>query len=296
LQDFKASLNLQRKTANAATVSPCANGGTRTDDPGTTAGNFKVTYVDCNESGTVLNGSISSTATTNGFTFTFDKFTSKATDNSEEEDFDGTMTLTGTEETCDTGSGTKAAANKVETFLKNAVFTLNFTGTTKTDTNKDGTFEVNETVVFSNFAMTINEDHTKAPDCTPGVTTFGLSGGASLTDQVNTTDSFIATFTNFTMTFTPTTKTINGVSKDGDSVSISGTIVIQSSCANGTFTLSTPAGHEPFFPTDASCPVDGEIIVSSGGTDTTVTFTATGGVQVGDKTFANCEDADTCAS
>ncbi len=176
---------------------------------------------------------------------------------------------------------------------------MNATGYDKEDKTGDGTFEVNESWAFTDLTMTVTEAHAAAPACTPGATTFTLNGGMNSTDNVNGDDSFSATFTTFQMVLTPTTR--NSVA--GEALSLSGTIAITSSCASGTFTISTPAGQEPFFPdtSEDDCPIDGRFLVASGGTTTAVIFTSTGGVQIDegnngsvDASFADCDAAEVC--
>ncbi|MGB3942111.1 MAG: hypothetical protein WBK96_11525 [Candidatus Manganitrophaceae bacterium] len=195
-------------------------------------------------------------------------------------------------------SGTDVDCNG-ESFLEDGTLTVNVTGYDKEDETGDGTFEINESFTFTDLTMTITEAHTVAPACTPGVATLTLNGGMNSTDNVNGDDSFSATFTTFQMVLTPTTRN----SVVGETLSLSGTIAITSSCANGTFTISTPVGQEPFVPDNSEddCLTDGRFFVASGGTTTAVIFTSTGGVQIDegnngsvDASFADCDAAEVC--
>lgn len=180
--------------------------------------------------------------------------------------------------------------------MESATMTDDLTFTNKFDQNGDGTFEVNSSFAIN---MTMVLAQVFAEDCTPGANTMTLNGGTTSTNNVNS-ESDVVTFTNFTMVMTPDTREINGVETDGDTLSLNGTIEISSSCTDATtFTITTPAGEEPFVPEDGSCPVDGKFIITNGGNTVAVIYTSTGGVQIDegnngsiDDTFASCDDAE----
>lgn len=297
LKMFKTSLSARKqKVLQAATdtgVVACNGGGTsrfQTNDNNTpndfTDDSFSFAFNNCieNSSGisSFFNGSLTWAPTQNGFDITFDNFVSRITSDdfgNTESSIDGTMSFSGTEGSC---------GATVE-FL-NGTLTANLTTRTKLDLDKNGTFEFDTTSSLDNLTMTFKAD------CAD-VATFTLSGGITVTDHTDAANNLSATFTNFTMVMTPAT--VNGV--DGDKLSLSGTITITSSCANGTFTLSTPAGQEPFIPEDDFCPVSGKFLISSGGSTTAVTYTETGGIQIDegnngsiDQSFPDCESAEVC--
>lgn len=305
LQVFNASIHTrQQKVLQTVTDTgnqACKDGGTRrvqTNDNNTpldvTDDSFSITTVDCIENGvgftSFTNGSFSLAPTAGGFLTTFNQFTFRGTGSGGtfESILNGTMSFSGTNVPCG-----------VTSFLESGSFTMNFTGTFKEDLDNNGSFEVNQSFAMNNVTMSMTETHTAAPVCTPGTATFTLNGEISSTDHVDGLNTFSATFTQFTTTMTPAVR--NGV--EGDLLSLSGTIAISSSCANGTFTLSTPAGAEPFIPVDDSCPVSGRFLVTGGGTTTAVIFTPAGGIQIDEgnngsieQTFADCEDAEACTS
>lgn len=310
LKGFKASLSARKqKGLQAATPATCdtGTGSFDSNDQGTadpSDDTFTETFDNCTISlgGDTAdpsddftffqNGSLSFAPTTGGFAITFTNFTVRTTSPSgkTESTEDGTMSFSGEDVPC----GTEGAS-----FLESGSFTMNFTSTIKMDLDNDGTFEFDEASAMDNLTMTTAEEHTAAPDCTLTKTIFTMNGGTSITDNVNSENSFSATFTDFTMEMTPAT--VNGV--DGDKLSLSGTIAISSSCASGTFTISTPAGEEPFIPADGSCPVSGKFLITSGSTTTAVTFTPTGGIEIDEgnngsveQSFTDCESAEVCST
>jgi hypothetical protein len=314
LREFKASLAARReKTLNATDTTniPCGTGTgvIETNDNDTPSNFLDDTFTETFDNCTttlgddttdtsddftfIQDGSFSLAATVNGetitgFTMTFENFSvhTETSFGTTESVQNGTMSFSGTEVACGE-----------DTFLESGSFTMDFTSTTKVDANNDGTFESNQSSVMDNLTMTTAEAHADEPDCTPGATTFTMDGGMSFTDGVNSVNNFAVTFTDFEMVMTPTT--VNGV--DGDLLSVNGTIEITDGCSTGTFTISTPAGEEPFVPADGSCPISGKFLITSGGTTTAVEFTPSGGVNVDegnngsvDDSFDDCEGADIC--
>lgn len=323
LKNFKSSMEARREKSLQATQNlTCTGGGTQsiqTEDGGTntdiTDDSFTLTATDCTQSGSgstdFTDGSFSLAPTETGFTITFNdfltRFTETASGRVEESFVDGTITFSGD----DVGCGT-------ESFLTSGTITINANGYDKVDETGNGTFEINESWVFNNLAMAVSElftQNTQAgqTSCDPGATTLTLNGGMTLTDNVDGDNTFSATFTNFQTVLTPATR--GGV--EGETLSVNGTIAISSDCANGTFTLSTPAGEEPFFPDDSDeddedlffpddsdedCPTNGTILITGGGTTTAVKYTSTGGIQIDEgnngsveKEFADCVEAEVCA-
>lgn len=312
LRDFKASLAGRQKTIHSVTTLPSecttGSGSIDIDDNDTpedsTDDSFTAVYNNC----TIINegegfsftlfqdGAQSLVPTFNGesvagFTMTFTNYTIRTTGSfgGSESVMDGTISFSGDNVPCN------------ETSFMNGTFTMNFSSTTKMDLDNDGSFEFNQSSSMDSFTMAIAQEF-DPESCTEGTTSFNMNGGTTFTDHSNSEESFSATFTNFTMMITPTTKSINGVDMPGDILSMNGTIAVSSDCANGTFTISTPAGQEPFIPEDGSCPVDGRFVITSGGTTTAVIFTFGGGVQVDegnngsiDASFPDCESAEVCA-
>jgi hypothetical protein len=314
LKAFKASLSARKQKALQAVtdtgVLPCNGGGTlraQSNDNNTpndfTDDSFSAVYDNCtqnsgsqtpndpsDDTSLFFDGSLILAPTQNGFAITFDNITFKTTDASGiiESVSDGTMSFSGTEVTCDG-----------DIFFETGTFTMNFSGTSKMDLDKNGVFEIDGSFSMNNLTMSFAETVGPAPDCDSVAESFTLDGDMTATDRVNTENNFSATFDDFVMAFTPTSR--NGI--EGDTISMSGTITISSDCANGTFTISTPAGQEPFIPgeEDASCPVSGKFLVTGGGATTAVTFTSTGGVQIDEgndgsieQSFPDCESAEVC--
>lgn len=303
LKDFKASLAARQKTRQAVETFPAectsGTGSTQMDDNNTpedsSDDSFTQIFNDCVQSFEgftfVQDGSMTLATSNDGdnFTTTFDNFSFRITDS------DGTVELISDGTMSFTGSNVACGEN---TFLESGTFTMNFTSITRVDLGNNGSFETNDSSVMDNLTMTIAETHGPEPDCNAISSTFTMNGGTSNT-SANSEDDFSATFDDFEMTLTPETR--NGV--EGDVLSMSGTITVTSDCASGTFTISTPEGEEPFIPADDSCPVDGRILVTSGGATAAVIFTATGGVQIDEgnngsveQTFDNCEDSEVCSS
>jgi hypothetical protein len=304
LNDFKVSLVARKqKTLQGVTNIPSqcitGTGNIQMDDGNTpsdpTDDSFSQVFNDCVQSFEGLtftqDGSMTLTTSNGGDTFTmiFDNFGFRSVDSSATVEFisDGTMSFSGSNVACGE-----------DTFLENGSFSMNFTTTTRVDLGNNGTFETNDSSVMDNLTMTIAEANSGEPDCTPGAITLTMNGGTSNT-SANAEDNFSAEFDDFEMTLTPETR--DGV--EGEVLSMNGTITVTSDCASGTFTISTPAGDEPFIPLDGPCPVDGTILVASGGTTTAVTFTSTGGVQIDEgnngsieQTFDDCEDSEVCSS
>jgi hypothetical protein len=237
----------------------------------------------------VENGSLKHTTNTaGGFTLTFTNYTTQTTGSFgvEEVSSNGTVSFSGNDLPCGETS-----------FIENGAFTVALSGTEKVDANKDGTFEVNDSFAFDNLKMAMTEKHTAAPACLPGVATTVMNGKATFSNTDNASESMSVTFTDFTTAATPATR--NGI--QGDTLSVSGTTSITSACVNGTFAMSTPAGEEPFLPTDAFCPVEGRFLVAAGGASTAIKFTPAGGVEIDEgndgsveERFTNCKEAGSC--
>lgn len=307
LDDFKASVALRRqKTLRETTDSgdlPCPDGGMqriRTDDNNTpddeSDDSFTANFVNCSgsdgDSTLFFNGSMRLTFTNGGqeFTLTFNRFTRRVTEPSGTfETFNnGTVSFSGREVECGSFS-----------FLE-MTFTMDMNGTVKVDLENNGTFEINESFSFNDFVMVLAETHAPEPDCTPGATIFTMNGKSTFTNRLNRADNITATFTHFAMVVTPATRTLEGIDREGETLSFDGTVAISSDCVDGTFTFTTPVGEEPFIPLDASCPVDGKILVNRGGVTTAVIYTSTG-VQIdegddssAEQTFDDCEAAEAC--
>lgn len=312
LRDFKASLAIRQKTLQSVTTLPseCTTGSgsidiDNNDTPeDSTDDSFTAVYDNC----TIINegegfsftlfqdGAQSLVPTFNGesvagFTMTFTNYTIRTTGSfgGLESVMDGTMSFSGDNVPC---NGTS---------FMNGTFTMNFSSTSKMDLDNNGSFEFNQSSSMDSLTMAIAQEF-DPESCTEGTTSFTMNGGTTFTDHSNSEESFSATFTDFTMMITPTTKSINGVDMPGETISMNGTIAVSSDCANGTFTISTPAGQEPFVPEDGSCPVDGRFVITSSGTTTAVIFTFEGVVQVDegnngsiDASFPDCEAAEVCA-
>lgn len=243
---------------------------------------------------TLLNGSLSILPNQNGFILTFNNFLSRETDVSgriEESQTNGTLEFVGEDEGCG-----------AEVFLKNGTLTANnLTNTERIDGNADGIFEVDETSTMTGFTLNVIEEHDPVT-CTPGASTLTLNGTSSFTNALEANDNFTATFNGFQMVLTPATRTIEGVERTGVTMALSGSVAITSECANGTFTVSTPAEDLPFIPDDEECAVQGRILVSDGTNTTAVIATSTGGVQIDngnngsvDREFSDCNEAEACA-
>lgn len=315
LKNFKASLSIQQQKmleeSQDTGILPCNGGGTKhiqSDDNDTlndfTDDSFSQTYLNCTENfgsetpndptddGSFFsNGSLIVTPTANGYNTVFNDVTfriSFASFGSSESLMDGTMSFSGIEVSC---GG--------ETFFSTGNFAMDFSSTTKLDLDNNQIFEVNQSSSMINFSMTFSENVGPEPECASGTATFTMNGATTLTDHANAENSFSATFDDFEMTLTPAVR--DGV--EGELLSLTGTITVTSDCASGTFTISTPEGQEPFIPEDGSCPVDGRILVTNGGSTTAVIFTSTGGVQIDegnngsiDQTFDSCEESEACSS
>lgn len=303
LKDFKASLAARKKTRQTVDTieSECTTGtgSIQMDDNNTpedfSDDSFTQTFNDCAQSfegiTLVQDGSMTLTTSNGGdnFTMTFDNFSVQSSDSSATFEFisDGTMSFAGTNVDCGEN-----------TFLESGVFTMDFTSISRVDLGSDGTFETDDSSVMDNLTMTIAETHGDEPDCNLISSTFTMDGGSSFT-SANAENNFTATFDDFEVTLTPEVR--NGVA--GDVISMSGTISVDTDCSSGTFTISTPAGDEPFIPEDGSCPTDGRFVVTSGSTTAAVIFTSTGGVQIDEgndgsieQTFDDCEASDVCSS
>ncbi|WDT72855.1 MAG: hypothetical protein MPW17_08450 [Candidatus Manganitrophus sp.] len=242
------------------------------------------TYTDCSDSeGSVTNGSLVMTLGGDLFSFNYNDYVIRTTFSGAVSEivFDGGFSFESVNGDCGMESATM-------------IDDLSFT--TKFDQAGDGTFEVNSSFATN---MTMALAQAFAEDCTPGANTMTLNGGTTSTNNVDS-ESEVVTFTDFTMVMTPATREINGVETNGDILSLNGTIEVSSSCTDATtFTISTPAGEEPFVPEDGSCPVDGKFIITNGGNTVAVIYTSTGGVQIDegnngsiDDTFASCDDAE----
>ena len=305
LEGFKNSLGQKQQKvlqAESTTNLDCNGGGSGTlvkNDQGTPDpkdDSVSLTADHCvttDASGTtLLDGAFSLAPTQNGgFHWVFTNFLVRDTTPSgktDEDQINGTLDFSGEEETCNQS-----------VFLKSGTLTANLTSAKKVNENGDQTLEVDESSTMTNFILTVAEAHDAA--CNRGATTLTLNGTSSFTNALSASDNFTATFTNLAMVLTPATRTIDNVVKTGETMSIAGTVAITSSCANGTFTLSTPADDLPFIPDDEDCPVQGRILISDGTATTAVIATKTGGVQIDDgnngsidREFSNCNEAKAC--
>jgi hypothetical protein len=294
LKAFKSAVTNRNKlqTITPGTPIPCSVSGDilpSTDDNDTPENSLDdktiTTYRECVDSeGTVTNGSLTMTLGGNPFSFDYDNYVIRTTFSGavSETVIDGGLSFGSVDGPCGMLSGT---------------MTDNFTVTNKFDQTGDGTFEVNSSFA-TNMTMTLAQVFAEE-DCTLESTTLTFNGGTTSTSSVNSQND-VVTFTDFTMVLTPETRVIDGVETDGDTLSLNGTIEISSSCTDDTtFTISTPAGEEPFVPEDGSCPVDGRFIITNGNNTVAVIYTSTGGVQIDegndgsiDDTFAGCNDAE----
>lgn len=306
LHDFKVSMSkLRQKTLYTVIDSgdrACPDGGTRRiqlNDKNTpndkTDDSWTDTFNNCTEVkdnvNFVRNGTVNVFLTENGFTMRFSDYVVHVSDSSNalQVTQNGILSFSGSQVKCGD-----------EEFLENGTLTMDHRRTTQFDRGNNGTFEVNETSDLDNFRLTIAQTHESAA-CTLDATTFAVNGRAAFTNHVNAAESLRATFTTFTMMMTPAERMIDSILVEGGDLSINGTIAVSSDCVNGTFTINTPAGAEPFIPVDGSCPVDGKFLVNRGGTTTSVTFTSTGAVQIneGDDNLIevillDCEAAEAC--
>ncbi|MDC4225266.1 MAG: hypothetical protein MPW15_13780 [Candidatus Manganitrophus sp.] len=307
LEGFKRSLKQRKqKTLQAPSTEnlPCSSGsGTlTTDDKGTddsTDDTFSFSAVNCQlaESGVtaLLNGSFSIEPNEGGFRLTFSNFLFRETDSAgrmDESQTNGTLDFVGEDEGCGE-----------QVFLKNGTLTANLTNSRKLNENGDQVLELDESSTMTNFVLHVAETHAPVDQgCTPGATTLTLNGTSSFTNALEANDNFTATFNGFQMVLTPATRTIEGVERTGVTMALSGSVAIASECANGTFTVSTPAEDLPFIPDDDECAVQGRILVSDGTNTTAVIATSTGGVQIDngnngsvDREFSDCNEAEACA-
>ena len=154
--------------------------------------------------------------------------------------------------------------------------------------------DVDEIVTFVNYTMDMSFSNFDA-DCIPSDISIALDNGLSdnglsLTDNIDSSNSFSMTIDSLTIQSTMVT--------GGQQLSVNGTITMDADCFSGEVTTTTTT--DMFIPDGARCPTDGVVEVS-GAVSGTATYTSTGGVDIDegsdgtvDISYDSCEEAEAC--
>ncbi|MBI3811091.1 MAG: hypothetical protein HY283_02635 [Nitrospirae bacterium] len=304
LAAFYKGYKAKAMAVSAFTATACTDGGTM--DLTSTATGSTITFTNCTTkdatAGTteVQNGAMNFSATATGFSFSLGNstthYTDKVTRDSDSRvvsNTDEDLTVTGTfglttPLTCASG-----------TFPSGFSFAIDGTSLNQEDTNIDGVFDINESDSFTSVAFALTVTSVDSATCEPTDFSMSLSGGITLTDNLDSNNNMSLTISAGTpMTFAETAVTTPAA---GDNVMVSGSFTCTTKCFSGTLTITTTTPL--FIPTGQDCPTSGEISVS-GSVTGTVTYsdpaTAAGGVAVtvsdssGTKTYTSCTDVGAC--
>ncbi len=301
VQRFYKALEDQVTITPRAVVS-CPNSGTlniTSTATGTTAVFTNCqTLIDINGDGRndasqIINGSLSTTGTFANFAITLTNLTSRTTrltNNSlvEESTFNSTFTVT-------TPSSTSCGGGRVPTA---STLVLNGTGSTKQDTDGNGTVDIDESLNFQSLTLTVRINRVDPSVCTPLDLSVSLAGTLSITNNLDATQSFALT----SPTSNPLTLALSTVA-GGTNLTIGGSFSESSPCFTGSLSLNTLTPI--FVPTTifgvaVTRPTAGVLTVT-GDQRGTIRYTSTGGVTIDngsdgsiDQTFPTCTSAKIC--
>jgi len=301
VQRFYTALATQGTSTPRAVVS-CPNSGTlniTSTATGTTAVFTNCqTLIDINGDGRndasqIINGSLSTSGTFANFSITLTNLTSRTTrlaNNSlvEESTFNSTFTVT-------TPSSTSCGGGRVPTA---STLVLNGTGSTKQDTDGNGTVGVDESINFQSLTLTVRINRVDPSVCALLDLSVSLAGTLSITNNLDANQSFALT----SPTSNPLTLALSTVT-GGTILTIGGSFSERSTCFTGSLILNTLTPI--FVPTTifgvaVNCPTAGVLTVT-GDQRGTISYTSTGGVTIDngsdgsiEQTFPTCTSAKAC--
>ncbi len=301
VQRFYTALEDQVTSTPRAVVS-CPNSGTL-NITSTTTGTTAVftncqTLIDLNGDGRndasqIINGSLSTSGTFANFSITLTNLTSRTTrlaNNSlvEESTFNSTFTVA-------TPSSTSCGGGRVPTA---STLVLNGTGSTKQDTDGNGTVDVDESINFQSLTLTVRTNRVDPSVCAPLDLSVSLVGTLSITNNLDANQSFALT----SPTSNPLTLALSTVT-GGTNLTIGGSFSESSACFTGSLTLNTLTPifvPTTIFEVAGNCPTAGVLTVT-GDQRGTISYTSTGGVTIDngsdgsiEQTFPTCSSAKAC--
>jgi hypothetical protein len=300
--DFHTALTARRTNAiSPRAAAPCANGGTV--DTTATATDSTVIFTNCverfDDNGDGVDdvevstaGSVSFSVSNMAFTHTFTDFRTRRThipDGRLLEEVFLDLTATGTIKN-------STVCQRVE-FPAAFTVVINGTFSGKVDENADGVLDEDSGGDYTDFVIAVVVSNFDAR-CMPADFVASESGTFSFTDNLEVNNAFTVSIPSSA----PVTVVWKAVAGGAD-VTVNGSYTLRSSCFTGSLTIQTTKAI--FFPISAetglpACPTSGVIKVT-GDQSATITFTATGGVEIDnasdgtvDETFESCADADMC--
>ena len=310
MRRFNQSLKARRANVTTAQSEACPDGGNIEID--LSADGLTTTFHDCVEIDEVedireyKDGTLSFAETNTGFTLVLD-LTERETRISDdvllEEDIQN-LTMTGTfgEETVLCDGDEEPTSFTV---------TINGSSSEKEDEDGDGVLEEDESQSFDDFTATMTVEAYDSSGCEPADSTASISGIVSVTDNVDSDESF-------TMNISSENPLVitEEAAEGGTHSTVNGTFSFSNDdCSTGTISIAT---IEPLFQPDSdtvidaiqengedddeTCPTAGQLSVTIGETTGTATFTETGGVHIDsngdgtvDEMFDDCDEASACA-
>lgn len=184
-------------------------------------------------------------------------------------------------------------------YAASAELTVNGTNSVKVDSNTDGVWDTDQSVVFNNFFfgfMNTTVDST----CRPMSGTFTriseLGVPVILADNVQVIASMQSTIPVNSPTHQLQAEWVD--TAGNESLNINGDFAVDTSCGKATFSVATTTPLN--VPIGSYCATTGTMVVS-GDVSATIHFAGTGGIQIDrgsdgsiDSTFPNCDLTGTC--
>ena len=312
MRRFNLSLKAHRANVTPAQAEACSDGGSIEID--LSADGLTTIFHDCVDIDEVedvreyKDGTLTFAETDTGFTLVLN-FTERETRISDDvllEEEIQNLTMTGT-----FGGETVLCDGDEEP--TSFTVTINGTSSEKEDEDGDGVLEEDESQSFDDFTATMTVEAYDSSGCEPADSTASISGIVSVTDNVDTDESF-------TMNISSENPLVitEEAAEGGTNSTVNGTFSFSNDdCSTGTISIAT---IEPLFQPDSdtvidaiqengedddddeTCPTAGQLSVTIGETTGTATFTETGGVHIDsngdgtvDEMFDDCDEASACA-